>query len=136
MAKVRAMYIWITGNVLYDYAVFKRKILLHRSAIDILKGKLAVCTGYSYLFAALLRSVKIPVRIISGDGKSRYFGNRWIPHAWNQVRVGRRWINFDSTWDAGFSRRGGKLIPRRWRWFAPSYRWFVSRHRRRQVLLK
>jgi len=139
MAKTRALYRWVTRNIRYDYESFRKMILRHRSAINVLKDKKAVCTGYSFLFAALLRAEKIPVRIISGTALSRYFGNRWIPHAWNQVKIGRRWINADATWDAStLTRRGakGKLVFRPWRHFAaPAYK-FNSRHRMRKVLLK
>ena len=118
MARVRALYRWVTRNIRYDYKKLYSRMGGHRSAREVLREKKGVCIGYSLLFTALLRSQKIPARIISGMALSRYFGNRWMPHAWVQVKTGRRWISTDPTWDASSpSRRGGRIRYRAWRNF-------------------
>jgi hypothetical protein len=88
---VRKIYRWITGHVKYDYAKSKT------SAYDALILKKATCNGYAALFYDLCRDSGIPCRIIIGHTDT----SRDSLHAWNIVRIGKKWYNCDPTWDAG-----------------------------------
>lgn len=84
--KVKRVYDFILSSVTYDYAFQKY------TAYDALFGGEAVCEGCAILLYRLLRSVNVSVRIIIG--RSRDEG-----HAWNIVKIGKRWYNMDVTWD-------------------------------------
>lgn len=88
---VKKIYRWITRNVKYDYSKNKT------SAYDALVLRKATCNGYAALFYDLCRDSGIPCRIIIGYTDT----TRDALHAWNIVRIGKKWYNCDSTWDAG-----------------------------------
>lgn len=127
--KVRAVYRWVTGNISYDYKTFFSGQLSHTTALDVLDNKKDICEGYAKLTTALLRAVGIPARIVTGRAFSRSLGNRWMPHAWNQALLGNRWVQLDPTWDAGFLRQGGKLVPRSWKYFMPDDAFMQQTHK-------
>lgn len=62
---------------------------------EILQTGCGNCYDYSSLFAAMLRSIGIPCKLVIGyvDG---YKGL----HAWNEVLVGGEWMIIDTTFDA------------------------------------
>ncbi len=61
---------------------------------DILESSKGICYDYSVLFAAMLRSVDIPTKLVNGykDDIDAY-------HAWNQVFIDGKWITVDTTYD-------------------------------------
>jgi hypothetical protein len=65
-----------------------------RDATEILLTKEGVCRDYAILTASLLRSVKIPTRVVSGlvyDSSAFYY------HAWVESWDGRGWFGVDAT---------------------------------------
>lgn len=106
--KLLAIYKWVTTNISYDVATYmvilKEKKIFENpldliSASKTLKRKTAICEGYALLTAALLRAVGIPAVTIVGlaikDNEAQ--GS----HAWNEAYIDDRWVNLDTTWDAG-----------------------------------
>lgn len=94
---IRAVYVYITQNVSYDYVNLDNENYLGKySAYNALRHKSAICQGYANLMYRLLREAGLSVRFIGGysHGES---------HAWNIVRIRGRYYNLDSTWDAGSS---------------------------------
>ena len=92
---IRAVYVYITQHVSYDYANLNDDECLGKySAYNALRYNSAICQGYSNLMYRLLREAGLSVRFIGGysHGES---------HAWNIVRIRSRYYNMDSTWDAG-----------------------------------
>lgn len=65
-----------------------------RDADEILDTKEGVCRDHAVLMAAILRSAKIPTRLVSGIV---YDSGQFFYHAWVEVWSGNRWIGFDST---------------------------------------
>ncbi|MGN7382731.1 transglutaminase-like domain-containing protein [Paenibacillus sp. SAFN-117] len=57
-----------------------------------------MCYGYSSLFAAMLRSVGIPAKLVMGH--SQYVTEY---HAWNEVYLNNEWVTIDTTIDSGKS---------------------------------
>jgi hypothetical protein len=55
----------------------------------------ASCNGKSRLLAAILRSKKIPARLVGGLVMTG--GNKRTSHQWVEVRIGGRWIPMDPT---------------------------------------
>lgn len=88
---IKAIYDYICDNVVYD-DVNSDSYLLKHSAYAAVIDKTAVCQGYALLFYRLALEKEIDARLISGDAGG--------PHGWNIVKIGNRYYNLDSTWDA------------------------------------
>jgi transglutaminase/protease-like cytokinesis protein 3 len=118
--KVRAIYVWITNNISYDFSekgAFNyeystkderiKKEIKHNKKLSkrvISKGK-AVCEGYSVLFNSICENLNIDSKIVLGNAKAditdigkRYNSN----HAWNIVVINDEKYLIDTTWGAGF----------------------------------
>jgi hypothetical protein len=85
-AKFMKIYRWICGNVRYSSG--------RDSAYDALVKKKANCNGYACLLYDLCRDCGIPCRIVTGSAGGG-------GHAWNLVKIGKKWYFCDSTWDSG-----------------------------------
>ncbi|WP_379127594.1 transglutaminase family protein [Paenibacillus sp. sgz500958] len=96
-AKVKAIYNYVVKNVQYDYTLASSIPTDYIPSIDkTLTGKKGICYDYSSLFAAMLRSVDIPAKLVMG--KTSYVTEY---HAWNEVLLNGKWVTIDTTVDAG-----------------------------------
>ena len=85
-----AVYAYLTQNVVYDYDKAKtvEKGYLPDPDETLASGK-GICFDYAALTAAMLRSVGIPTRLITG-----YVGD--IYHAWNEVYLENQgWVSVE-----------------------------------------
>lgn len=107
LARARAIYRWITGNIDYDAAGLRSGNYGDLTPEGVLRRRVAVCQGYAQLAEALGMAMGLEVRVISGWSK----GYGYQPgqafdgqpnHAWNAVRIGGRWRLMDPTWGAGY----------------------------------
>ncbi len=102
--KVRAIYVWITNHINYDWETFQHKKINDQSAEKTLKTRMAVCEGYANLFRALCNAVKIPCEVVNGYAKSAdYQIGTAIDepnHSWNVVKLAEKWQLADPTWGA------------------------------------
>ncbi|ESO83786.1 hypothetical protein LOTGIDRAFT_169022 [Lottia gigantea] len=112
---IRVFYVWICSNIRYDVDVYNGKKSPSNAPQTVLNKKLAVCQGYSELFALFCRMVKIPVKVITGHSKGfAYNANRRITedtetnHAWNAVYTQGEWRFIECTWGAGRMNDDGK----------------------------
>lgn len=149
IARVRAIFIWITHNIAYDYQfVNKGKELkgpecpsvqnCEQVYIEwelnylkkILKKKKAICDGYTRLFKKMCELSNIKSEIIGGYVKTKphQIGiSLSANHAWNAVMIDSAWHLLDPTWAAGGCQEDeetGKLLE-----FHKNYRdyyWFTS----------
>lgn len=102
--KVKAIYDYITANIAYDNKLAANASTDYLPDIDrTLKTKKDICYGYSALFAAMLRSLDIPTKLVMGD--SDYVD---VYHAWNEVYLNGKWVTIDTTVDAGFKQANKK----------------------------
>lgn len=96
MDKVRAVYHYIVSNVEYDYnfapMVDKPYIPDIEKTFITRKG---ICYDFASLFAAMLRTQGIPVKLVKG-----YSDNIDGYHAWNEVLIDGSWVTIDATYDA------------------------------------
>src|SRR5690606_29018078 len=76
LEKVRAIFIWITDNIEYDFELYKSPELqdeIYTSEANIiehtLKSKKAICSGYSFLFKSLCDEIGIESVSITGFSK-------------------------------------------------------------------
>jgi hypothetical protein len=74
-------------NLMYDYLPDIEKTYLEQTGI---------CYDYASLFAAMLRSIGIPAKLVKGYSKE----DPDVYHAWNEVLISGEWIVVDTTLDA------------------------------------
>lgn len=97
--KLHKIYNYLCDNVVYDHAGANdsRNYICHSAYAAAVKKK-AVCQGYAVLLYRLLLEAGVPCRYITG-----YAGEG---HAWNIVKLGGKYYNVDSTWDASLRQEG------------------------------
>ena len=101
LKKTQAIHDWVAGNIAYDVDSYFGQTYAQKNwdALTVLKSGLGICQGYSNLTAALNRAVGIRTKVIVGDAFVN--NSTWTAHAWNEVKIDGRWMNQDTTWDAG-----------------------------------
>lgn len=91
------LYRYVTQNIKYDSVkVFS---LMYDYLPDIEKTYIegsGICYDYASLFAAMLRSIGVPAKLVKGYAAQ----NPDVYHAWNEVYVGGEWLVVDTTLDA------------------------------------
>ncbi|MBH5320665.1 transglutaminase domain-containing protein [Paenibacillus sp. GSMTC-2017] len=103
--KVKAVYNYIVTNIAYDDKLAASVSTDYLPSIDrTLTDKKDICYGYSALFAAMLRSLDVPTKLVMGD--SEYVD---VYHAWNEVYLNGKWVTIDTTVDAGFKKGNKKM---------------------------
>ncbi len=89
---------WIKHNIKYDLSSLTEQPA--QAASWVLANKIGVCDELTSLFAAMLRSLGIPAKFISGVSytNSPQFAQQWGAHGWAEVyfpEVG--WVPYDVT---------------------------------------
>jgi len=82
---------WIHSNLEYDSS-FSQETL---PSDWVLENKRGTCDEFTNLFIAMVRSIGIPARYVSGVTYSK---DGWGYHAWAEVYLDR-WIPVDPTWN-------------------------------------
>ena len=97
--KIEAIYNYIIANVVYDHenAENTENRLKYTAYAALIDGK-AVCQGYSVLLYRMLLDNGVDCRVVCGLGKQ--MDGTSERHAWNIVRLGEKYYNIDTTWDA------------------------------------
>lgn len=95
LEKSRAIYKYVTTHVKYDVKQYKTGNAIFYSSVDTMKRKVAMCTGYANLSAAMHRSLGIEATVVYG------YVNGGL-HAWNEVHIGKSWYFQDPTFGAGY----------------------------------
>ncbi len=96
--KVKAIYDYIVNNFKYDYDKLSKLPTDYLPDINTtLATNKGICYDYASTFAAMLRSVGIPAKLVKGYAKGV---NGY--HAWNEVYNSKTglWETFDTTIDA------------------------------------
>ena len=98
--KLTTVYDWMCKNIKYDYEhLYDDDYFLMYTAYAALINRASVCQGYAVLLYRLALRMGIDCRVITGRGNGG-------GHAWNIVKMGDRYYNLDSTWDAPYSQAG------------------------------
>ncbi len=108
MEKVKAIYEYVTGGIAYDDKKINSLELEYVPVVDeILAKKSGICYDYSVLYAAMLRSVNVPAKLVMG-----HRNDITAYHAWNQVYLKEqgKWITIDTTYDSTFRQEGGTTL--------------------------
>lgn len=108
--RVRALFVWITNNIDYDYELYHNPVLqelLYTSEDKViertLETKKAICSGYSLLFKKLCDDIRIECEIVNGYSRQyldAFIEKEIVDHAWNTVKIDGRWYLIDTTWAA------------------------------------
>lgn len=80
--KVKKIHDYIVNRVQYDQKYSKY------TAYNAMVNKKAVCQGYALLFYKMAIEAGVPCRVVTSD-----------THAWNIVKMGKKWYHVDTTWD-------------------------------------
>ena len=94
-AAAEAIYSWIVDNITYDTekATQMQNVTGYLPDPDeTFHTKTGICFDYASLAAAMLRSVGIPTKIVTG-----YVADQSIYHAWNMVYMQDKWVNVSFT---------------------------------------
>lgn len=89
---------WVERNVDYDLSTLTAGT--SQKASWVLENRQGVCDEMTSLFVAMMRSLGIPARFVSGVSytTSPLFANHWQPHGWAEVFFpGVGWVSFDIT---------------------------------------
>ena len=94
--KVKNIFDWVSKNMVYDMDKFRRgEFYDNEGAVKALQTKKGLCRDYANLVTALVRAEGIEARTVIGQAGTD--GN-WYGHAWNEVKIGGRWISMDAVW--------------------------------------
>lgn len=94
--KVKAIYNYVVANVQYDYSLASSVANDYIPNINnTLTSNKGICYDYASLFAAMLRSVNVPAKLVMGN--TSYVKQY---HAWNEVLLNGKWVTIDTTVDA------------------------------------
>ncbi len=87
VAKVKTIHDYVVNLVRYDDS------LKDHSAYGGLTAKKhsTVCQGYALIMYKLLTDAGVPSHYVTGDAGG--------PHAWNIVKINKKWYHLDATWD-------------------------------------
>lgn len=118
--KIQKVHDWVAANIWYDYDDYHGIAAGYHGEKAVLEHKRGVCEDYAKLTAALLRSLGIPAKVISGEVTyDTYNDDGWNAdgtpkynlegHAWNEAYADGRWIILDTTWDSNNSYKNGKF---------------------------
>ena len=95
--KAEAIYRYIINHVEYDYEALsaEERQISHTAYGALMNGK-AVCQGYSLLYLRMAYEAGLEAKYISGTSD---YGTGGGGHAWNIVKIGKRYYNVDVCWD-------------------------------------
>ncbi|MGB0646770.1 MAG: transglutaminase-like domain-containing protein [Bradymonadia bacterium] len=88
---IRRILSWFKANI------EQRPVASLPAALETLRTRSGDCNEHAFLFAGLLRSIGIEAKVMTGIAyvaRLRRFGY----HAWNEVKIGEKWVVVDPTW--------------------------------------
>ena len=102
LEKVDVIYEYIITNIKYDTEKAKTVKSGYLPVVDdILKSNKGICFDYASLMAAMLRSLDIPAKLVTG-----YSSKLNVFHAWNEVYTDETgWIKLNEMYFDGFDWR-------------------------------
>ncbi|WP_075982995.1 transglutaminase domain-containing protein [Bacillus massilinigeriensis] len=106
--KIKYFHDYIINHAKYDIKNYENGTIPESSynAYGVLVKGVGVCQGYAESMKILLDKAKIPNYFVVGFGASNGY---WIDHAWNLVKLGRKYYHVDSTWDDPITTSGKQV---------------------------
>jgi hypothetical protein len=104
---VRAAFMWITNNIVYDCDGYRHNNGLYKLE-DVIPGRRAICSGYASLLKLFCDGFGIECVIIEGFATGigvteSSLDSLKTNHAWNAVKINDEWKLIDATWGSGGS---------------------------------
>lgn len=94
--KIKILYEYVVKNVKYDYDKIGNLPTDYVPVVDeTFESNKGICYDFSSMFAAMLRSLNIPTKLVKG-----YTKNAVGYHAWNEVLINGKWVVVDTTYDS------------------------------------
>src|SRR3989338_5480956 len=90
---------WTKNNIKYDLSTLTAEV--SQKASWVIDNRQGVCDELTSLFIAMLRSVGIPAKFVSGVAytESELFPDNWGSHGWAEVYFpGYGWVPYDVTY--------------------------------------
>lgn len=91
LEKVALLAIWVNDVMLYDI----NEVGQNSNSIEVYENRKGVCVEYTNLFLAMVRSIGVPGRAVTGYVYSPDYG--WQLHSWAEVYLDK-WVGVDPTW--------------------------------------
>ena len=94
---------WVQSEIEYDLSTINENP--NQRATEILNFKKGVCKELSIIYAALMRELQIPTRMVMGyaftnsDEIIELIQSNWGGHMWTEVYIGDKWVPFDLTYE-------------------------------------
>lgn len=107
--KVDSVYNYVVQDYSYDYNKLATLPTTYLPVIDeTYQVKTGICYDFSALYASILRSQGIPVKLVKG-----YSSNAEGYHAWNEVYDTKtnQWLIMDTTYDLQVTKKNKKVDP-------------------------
>jgi len=89
--KIDAVLAWIDQNI-------AKEAIDTFSALDVLDARRAECQGHAYVYAALMRALDVPTRVVNGLVYSPDFGG-FLYHTWAESLTESGWRAVDPTFN-------------------------------------
>jgi transglutaminase-like putative cysteine protease len=89
--KVEAVLGWLDRNI-------AKEAIDTFSALDVLDAKRGECQGHAYLYAALMRALGVPTRVVNGLVYSPEYEG-FLYHTWAESLVDSSWRAVDPTFN-------------------------------------
>lgn len=94
--KIKIVYEYVVKNVKYDYDKIGNLATDYVPVVDeTFESNKGICYDFASMFAAMLRSLNIPTKLVKG-----YTKNAVGYHAWNEVLINGKWVVVDTTYDS------------------------------------
>jgi hypothetical protein len=104
--QAKAIYNWITANIIYDVKAFEKFDNSQKSVDDILSSRKGICYDYANLFSLMCNSAGIESYVINGYCKNQLYYKRKpflrSNHSWNVFYADSAWHIVDATWGSGY----------------------------------
>lgn len=103
--RIRVAFVWIAGNIRYDYKNMYRIGFSETKEEKIAKplaSHKGICENYAHLFQDVLSHCGISAYVVEGYTRQGVTIDR-IPHAWSAVRLNGVWAFYDPTWASSTS---------------------------------
>ncbi|WP_418790597.1 transglutaminase-like domain-containing protein [Phosphitispora sp. TUW77] len=95
-SKTKAIFQWVSQNMVYDMDKFRRgEFYDNDGAVKALQTQKGLCRDYANLVTAMCRAEGLEARTVIGEAG---IGTAKYGHAWNEVRIGDRWVSMDAVW--------------------------------------
>lgn len=129
--RVRAIFVWIGKNIVYDIDNMFTVDFSEKDEVKIskaLKSKRGICIHYALLFQDVCTKMGIKSYVVAGYTEQNGVVDH-LPHAWCAAYINRNWYMFDPTFGSGFIDEKGKFIKKdRNDFFKIPPRKFVASH--------